>query len=857
MKAASSALLDACSTPTTQAPIIRVDLYDETGSALLGALNWSEIVSTRSDGDLAGPASITVSDPGRMSRPGRIVRVLGGYAGTELLAFYRGRITDIEEDPGEPDALRITCGEGLLDLLRRRFTTPRYSPSRSGHDGTHVGPWTRPEIAADLAAILGFGVASIPASSRTVEQPSYVLDSGADALAKVLLPERLKARIGEDGNLSMFPVRTSGLPDHFLSEGANLADIDSPKRAGEPLITEVLVEGGEGEEVQVAHPPAIIQEDAVSLPAGTSNLLHVIEIPQAKDTETLQFEVCVEEPISYSADTIGGLARGQGALNVFLDFRTPSGLHLWGAKDVLVNRMDSGGEPNSNLRTLARVFYSDGTNEILYQTSGSNGGVSNRSFSKPVMGFGLHVVSVSTRFQPREAVHGWDISFTRMTEREMVEAVILRTTGPSMGPLPPNLPAGSTIFSYFFEGTGPFEIISYGSKSAGVITSAKDDAATDEFSLGLRLSSSWEYDTIIAHIEVLGQLWSLAKPKVIAIRRRDEPLAAIFGNRSVEILNPSIVDESEAISLAELALEPLSSASGPSLQEWGFTITGRPFLEPGDLVRLTLSDPFLRARFGTEVDIYVREIQDRVVIDEEGAVFWSTRGMGPRKEQAGLALFRNLGTDFVKDRADAQAAYLRAFLKARILRVIPRPGTSSSVLPRTDSNLYDVEIIADPGVVLEGIPNAFPEAYLETDVVFLEFQNGERALPYIIGRANESIVSPGEETRDPGSGPTSPALTCLEILQGPNLPDATEGVAYSTFVSTGGGEDGSSWRWDILFGSLPAGLSMSPSASFNSFRQVTISGTPAIGTLGSWSFGPQVRDDLGNKAIRDLRIQVR
>src|SRR5208337_1521712 len=82
-----------------------------------------------------------------------------------------------------------------------------------------------------------------------------------------------------------------------------------------------------------------------------------------------------------------------------------------------------------------------------------------------------------------------------------------------------------------------------------------------------------------------------------------------------------------------------------------------------------------------------------------------------------------------------------------------------------------------------------------------------------------------------------------------SLPAATVGAPYTVYISAIGGASGT-FTWSITSGTLPAGLSMSPSTT----STVTISGTPT--TVGTSDFTIQVVDSASNTASQALGIVV-
>jgi len=82
-----------------------------------------------------------------------------------------------------------------------------------------------------------------------------------------------------------------------------------------------------------------------------------------------------------------------------------------------------------------------------------------------------------------------------------------------------------------------------------------------------------------------------------------------------------------------------------------------------------------------------------------------------------------------------------------------------------------------------------------------------------------------------------------------SLPAATLGAPYTVYVSAIGGAAGT-FTWSITSGTLPAGLTMSPSTT----STVTISGTPT--TVGTSDFTIEVEDSASNTATQALGIVV-
>ena len=848
--------MEAFSSPTQRSPIVQIEAFHFSGAPTLGLLNWESYDVRTVDGDIAGSGRISVSDPDHLVIPGTIIVIREGY-GSSLLPIYRGRVRDILQDPNSPDRIEAGCVEDLVTLFDTTLTTPFYDETYHGADGAHSGQWKRPEIAADIAFLIGIQPAiPIPAGSVFVEQPPFVQETAADAIAKVLQPEFFKARIDEDGKLKVFKIATSGPSQVVFSEGVNLADIEPPKRTGEPVITEVLVQGGEGEEIQVASPTSEIQTSDQRVQPLISNSLVRIDIPQAVIGETMDHETCVSLPLPYAAENVTSSASGTGDIKMLVDFRDQSGRLIWAVKNVFINIIASGGDPsNRNPWESAWAIFADSAEpkvQKLYEIfSAPNGSVTNLALARPVMGFIIFARSRSAGGSPRAGGGNWNIDFTRMTEVEMVAAGVRRRAFTNLG--------GGTIVVSSVDTSIAQEVYDHGAKALGVITTTKDAAQTDEFHYGLRISSTWELDEARAKITVRGQVWSTARPSVVILKKRDAGEATVFGRRSIEVRNPSIRTEEEAEAIADALLAPLSSPSGAALEEWSWESQGAPHIEPGDRADVTLNDVHLAPRFGPTRTLYIREIARSGIHEDDGAVSIRAKYSGVRADQAALLAFRNLGVDLVKERADAEAVYLTSFHKVRVLRVIARASVAGApgAIPRTDANLYDIELLSDPGVTVESIPNAFPDPYLAGDVAMLQFQGGDRSIPWLVGRAHQTVIADDSVTRSIAQAPAPPSAACLSIVT-VILGNAIIGQAYSASLNSQGGSGGpaSSWAWERAHGSLPPGLSVANSGVFGSLRSGSIVGTPTATSIKVYRFGIRTKDDRGEIDVRDFEIEV-
>lgn len=848
MKTISPELLDSLGKPTQYDPKISVLIYDIDGTTFLGELNTQSGTCSSHDGDLAGPASIVVFDPGRIAKEWCVVRVLAGY-GTETIPIYRGRIRGVEEDIPVPGATTITCVEGIADLFERPIITALYNADESGADGLHTGEWLRSEIAVDIARRVGIIAGTVEATIKEVEQPPYVNETVADAIAKTLMPEFMKARIDEDGNLRIFKARLTGTPDHTFTEGQNLVDMAPVSFRIEPMITEVLVEGASGEEVQVAYPPRSFHEEAFSVDPLESNILRVFEMPQAKVADTLQHEICLDEVDFYNQESFQQGFSGQGSFCIVKTFEA-SGRQLWAVKDVTLNEISCTGDPAPffNRWYRAELFYADGSRQTLFDTfSNPNIGVTNVVLAKPLMG-----IIVSGRVSnPSDSPRTWgvniDLVFTRMTEREMYQAGVLKTDFGATG--------GGSLLSAYNHVDCAYGFYSYGPKLPGTVSSTKDLAETDEFNYGLRTTSTWEFDTLQATLSIFGQIWGTGRAQVLIFKQVDTALEDLFGKRQLYVQNPSIADETEAQAIADVLTVPLTTSRGQGIAEFSWTAPGWPHAEPGDLATLAVTDDILLDMFPSFPLVYIQSVTHSWDVDDTGSLQYMTGFNGIQSEQAGISVFKNLSVDVVKARADIQSLYLTSLIKVRIVSVndSSQAGTISSVLPRTDGNTYNVELLSEPGTILKNVPNAFPEAYLESDVALLQFQQGNRSFPWLVGRPHATFAESGDDTRPVGDGPPAPESPCMYITN-ETLPDGTVGAFYEVFLNSASGQFGESWAWESAFGTLDGGLQIEDSGVFKPTRQGRIFGTPVA--PGTNRIGIRTKDDRGNIAIKSFYLTV-
>ncbi len=82
-----------------------------------------------------------------------------------------------------------------------------------------------------------------------------------------------------------------------------------------------------------------------------------------------------------------------------------------------------------------------------------------------------------------------------------------------------------------------------------------------------------------------------------------------------------------------------------------------------------------------------------------------------------------------------------------------------------------------------------------------------------------------------------------------SLPDGTRGVLYSQPITASGGSQ-AGYSWSISDGSLPPGLSLTPSG----VPSATLSGTPI--SPGTYFFTVEVTDFGGASASRDFRVEI-
>lgn len=104
------------------------------------------------------------------------------------------------------------------------------------------------------------------------------------------------------------------------------------------------------------------------------------------------------------------------------------------------------------------------------------------------------------------------------------------------------------------------------------------------------------------------------------------------------------------------------------------------------------------------------------------------------------------------------------------------------------------------------------------------------------------------KTKTPTRTPTIQASATLAstipplvILTTSPLPDGYIGTEYSAFMTSSGGQGPTPYKWSVVAGSLPSGLTMT---SFYGVYSTLISGKPT--TLGTQTFTVQVKDGAGH-----------
>jgi len=848
MKVISPTLAAIVKNPSQSDPEIKVEIYDLNGVTLLGELNTKSGSCSTVDGDLAGGADLVVFDPLRLAKQWGIVRILAGYSG-ELLPIYRGRLVSIQEDIPMAGMTTLNAIEAISDLFERQIVTPFYDASYLGADALHTGGWTRSQIARDIALLGGILTGSVFPSTTIVEQPPFVMETIADAIAKVLMPEFLKARMNENGLLDIFKVRLTGLPDHAFKEGENLSEINPITYKPAPIVTEVFIEGRSGDEVQVANPATGVHKATFDIVALDTNILNNIAIPQTKIGANLTYGICIDEVDGYNPEKFTKSFAFVGTFSVNIDFKAPNTRHMWGIKNVFIRNISSGGNGNANSFYSASIFYADGTSEQLYSVGGGASIGSRTNFTppgnKPVMGFVINGSSFSAggRFggsgSPRDGSANIDLDFTRMTEREMVVAGILKTDFVNQG--------GATQL--------PSLMWNHGAKTAGTIITSKDIPATTEFNFGLRTTSTWEFDIVKAEVNIHGQIWGSGRAKVLAFRQIDVPATAIFGKRQLHIENQSIATEAEAQAIAAVLIVTLSTVRGQGAAEFSWIAQGQPHAEPGDLGTLEITDTVLLETFPSFPLIYIQEPRHSWDVDDDGATLYMTEFRGMQANQSAIAVFKNLSVDLVKERADVQSLYLAGLIKVRIISVNDNSvgGVISTILPRTDRNTYDVELLSEPGVIVQRVTNAFPDAYIPADVALLEFQRGNRSIPLLVGRPHATFSADPADSRALGAGPPLPVDPCIFITTA-SLANGKVGVVYNQPLNSTSGQFGASWGWSLVYGVLPVGLSIQNSGVLQGSRVGALIGTPTIAS--TQKVGIRTFDDRGNQAVEEFTITV-
>jgi hypothetical protein len=83
------------------------------------------------------------------------------------------------------------------------------------------------------------------------------------------------------------------------------------------------------------------------------------------------------------------------------------------------------------------------------------------------------------------------------------------------------------------------------------------------------------------------------------------------------------------------------------------------------------------------------------------------------------------------------------------------------------------------------------------------------------------------------------------------FPDGTRNTSYAAPITSGGGTGPTPYTWSVVVGSLPAGLSLTPSYGVYS---AYVYGTPTTQQIGTFTL--QVKDGVGDTARQAFTLTV-
>lgn len=829
-------------------PAMNVVLRPDT---VAESLNWKSARVTLTDGDLSAMADVEVGDEKRTVSADADVLISMGY-GSDLLDVYRGSITEAEKDPSEPERVNCSCHDYFKDLFDRIVTTPKYDSNYRGWDGLHSGDWTVSDVVVDLARTFNVPLGTVDPTTDVVEVPAFVQDRLGDVFQRILQVEFMKARIGADGLLRVRKIRLAGDPDHVAEEGVNLAEFAPRRGRRTAVVNKVLVVGSTLEGIQLAHPPADLAVETFTV-EPQSTIVRTIVIPDSVNDATLIHEARLTEEVSYDPITVDVSQTDEGEAAFAFEFVGGAGQKLIAVKDVTVTNFSGGGEtPDVDLY----VLYADGTCQLLAQGLQQNASFSG-TLSKPVHAFMARVSSwhrnQKAGDEPRTAKASLQATVTPMSFPEMIDdgnvhrlSVFPFSNVTTVIPQVPPNPCDRTF-------TGP-----HGLKSGWTVTDAgvldQDDLgqifttkkSSTPTSYEVEIQSTWTQDPVQVEITVRGRRWSETRPRVLFFSETDNFSVSVYGEKTMIVENQAISNEFQASAIARSILAGASSF----LDEYEIVVGGNPQIEPADLIEIRLHREDLVARFGSTMTIYALEVSHEFAKTDSAGRIFLTRVNGIKASQAALSVFRNFGTTTIKERADAAVDYARAFKLARIIQ-IRRPNSSSAPTPSSsgpDRNVYDVKLLTEENAVIREVPNAGTEPLAEADTVFVEFEDGDRSRPWIIGRADRLLTVDDDLIREPPEIPPE-QIARFQIVTTSPLPTAVVGIFYSVEIEVVGGT-GTTFTWDIPYGTLPPGLALIQDGS----RIARIEGV-AFSTIDAF-FALRVRDDRENIDVEDYRLAV-
>lgn len=573
--------------------------------------------------------------------------------------------------------------------------------------------WTRSKIIEDLLKIHGiaYNPAKIQATSEVVTMRSIAQEKLFDIIGKVAQPEFGLAGFDEVGDFYLRLINTAAAENFIFTEKQELAEV-GVEPSHEEVINQVYVQGASTDPVRVVMPESLVKTEVFQIPANTIQVSRRIAIPtcisQTGPDSPRHIIKTVQAPI-YSPLTTNpsGSGTGQGVT-------VPIPLYKDAAQTIQSPRNQNVSYSCSCRLTPQPNFFSVRKNAfynfaVIYVNSSNIETQVILNSGMAAFNGGPQIFTFSGTVTPPA---GSDVkSFIFWAYTQSGYEVFAEFP----------LPGQTNVITYT-----PLSIFSGDISNQVVITRRTDLMPTgselteyiiDDRNLALT-------DEIRVEIEVYGKRITEGDFPIFGYAVGDETSINTFGERTVELQNPSITSTARA----QLFADSILAAGKDSITSYPVTISGDPRVQNGDICRLAFVSPALIAKFGALTGkLFIHSVR------QDPGLPWKTSFDCIPINQAFMAIIESFGDNFVKQRAELQAAYMASNHLVEIETVTP-PATIQGA-GSADKSLYDVKLMSYKGEILQGVPNSFTSSYVPGEIAIMIYKDSDHSQPWLTGRA--------------------------------------------------------------------------------------------------------------------------